>query len=115
MANSSIYAAFERMWQHILEKFNNYVSTEDLDNHISNAIQEALDKKADSEALDDHIESETNPHNVTAEQVGAIPVTGGSMESTLTLRGVVLTDGIDYGSGDPSGGVLGQLYFKKVT
>ena len=94
MANSSIYAVFERMWQHVLTKCNNYVSTE---------------------ALDNHIEDKNNPHEVTAEQVGAMPITGGVMENTLTVKGIVLTEGIDYGSGDPVGGVLGQLYFKKVT
>ncbi len=93
MANSSIYAVFERMWQHILVKFNNYVPNEVLNTHIEN----------------------NNPHGVTAEQVGAIPITGGIMENTLTLNGIVLTEGVDYGSGDPGGGVLGQLYFKKVT
>ncbi len=30
-------------------------------------------------------------------------------------NGIILTEGIDYGSGDPGSGVLGQLYFKKVT
>ena len=144
MLNSSAYAVFERMWQHVLARFNNYALSEDLDGHVQNtnnphsvtkadvglgsvdntsdaqkpisdATKEALDKKADSEDFDNHIESATNPHGVTAEQVGAIPVTGGSMESTLTLKGIVLTEGIDYGSGDPSGGTLGQLYFKKVT
>lgn len=30
-------------------------------------------------------------------------------------NGMILTEGVDYGSGDPEGGVLGQLYFKKVT
>jgi hypothetical protein len=37
------------------------------------------------------------------------------MNGILTENGIVLTEGIDYGSGDPVGGVLGQLYFKKVT
>ena len=37
------------------------------------------------------------------------------MEGVLTVQGIVLTEGIDYGSGDPGDGVLGQLYFKKVT
>lgn len=94
MLDSSVYAVFERMWQHILARFNNYASSEVLDNHINNM---------------------ENPHSVTAEQVGALPITGGSMEGTLTVNGIVLTEGIDYGSGDPGGGVLGQLYFKKVT
>jgi hypothetical protein len=94
MANSSFYDVFERMWQHVLTIFNNYAPTEVLDNHIEN---------------------QDNPHHVTAEQVGALPITGGVMENTLTVNGIVLTEGIDYGSGDPGGGVLGQLYFKKVT
>lgn len=94
MANPSTYDVFKRMWQHILVKCNNYVSIESFDNHI---------------------EDKNNPHDVTTEQIGALPITGGAMENTLTVRGIVLTEGIDYGSGDPSGGVLGQLYFKKVT
>lgn len=93
MENPSIYDVFERMWQHILTKFNSFVS---------------------NEALKDHIEDE-NPHCVTAEQVGALPITGGVMENTVTLNGVILTEGIDYGDGDPGDGVLGQLYFKRVT
>lgn len=40
---------------------------------------------------------------------------GGVLTGTLTVNGIVLTEGIDYGTGDPSGGVVGQLYFKKVT
>ena len=94
MINSSIYDVFERMWQHIVTKFNNCASTE---------------------VLYDHTDNTNNPHNVTVEQIGALPIAGGIMEDTITLNGVVLTEGIDYGSGDPSGGVVGQLYFKKVT
>lgn len=94
MGNPSTYAVFERMWQYILAKFNNFVLTEDFNNHI---------------------EDKNNPHEVTVEQIGALPITGGVMENTLTLNGVVLTEGIDYGYDDPSGGVVGQLYFKRVT
>lgn len=49
MENPSIYDVFERMWQYIIGKFNNYANIEDLDNHIVN---------------------KENPHKVTAEQVG---------------------------------------------
>lgn len=144
MLDHSIYSVFERMWRHIVTKFNNYVPIEALDNHIENqknphnvtkyqvglsnvdntsdlekpisdATLEALSKKADSEILDNHVFDIDNPHAVNAEQVGAISINGGAMEDTLKLRGIVLTEGIDYGSGDPAGGVLGQLYFKKVT
>lgn len=44
-----------------------------------------------------------------------VPIAGGQLTGTLTLNGIVLTEGVDYGTGDPSGGVVGQLYFKKVT
>lgn len=94
MENPSIYNVFERMWQHILSKCNNYVQIDVLDNHTANT---------------------GNPHSVTAEQVGALPITGGTMENAITLNGVILTEGIDYGTGDPGSGVPGQLYFKKVT
>ena len=94
MENPSTYDVFERMWQHILSKFNNFVS---------------------NEVFDEHITDEDNPHGVTAEQVGALPITGGVLENTVTLNGVVLTEGIDYGDSDPGYGVLGQLYFKRVT
>ena len=93
MENPSIYDVFERMWQHILTKLNSY---------------------ATNETFNDHIEDKSNPHGVTAEQVGALPITGGAMENTLTVNGIVLTEGIDYGYGDPTDGVVGQLYFKKV-
>lgn len=54
-------------------------------------------------------------HQHIASEVGALSIEGGTMEGVLIVNGIVLTEGIDYGSGDPSGGVLGQLYFKKVT
>ena len=62
-----------------------------------------LDKKSDI----DHIH--------TASDVGALSTNGGSLHGTLNVQGIILTEGIDYGTGNPSGGVLGQLYFKKVT
>lgn len=96
MLDSSIYAVFERMWQNVLAIYNNCVKTEVFDQHTSNM-------------------ENPNPHEVTAEQVGALPITGGIMEDVLTVKGLVLTEGVDYGSDDPGDGVLGQLYFKKVT
>lgn len=144
MLNESRYAVFARMWQYVIAKCNNYAPTEALDNHIENKgnphgvtkedvglenvdntsdlskpisyiTQAALDEKVNSEIFSSHASNAENPHAVTAEQVGAVPITGGTMEGILTLRGLALTAGIDYGSGDPAGGVLGQLYFKKVT
>lgn len=94
MENPSFYDVFQKMWQGVLEKLNYYTPVEDFNNHTS-------DNK--------------NPHSVTAQQAGALPITGGTMEGTLTVHGIVLTEGVDYGTGDPTGGVEGQLYFKKVT
>ena len=89
---SNFYDAFKQMWKHILSKFNALTAT-----------------------FDDHTSNNQNPHEVTADQVGALPIAGGTMEGTLTTNGIILTEGIDYGTGDPSDGTLGQLYFKKVT
>lgn len=41
MANPSIYAAFERMWQHVLLKLKEYALLEDIDEYIDNAISES--------------------------------------------------------------------------
>lgn len=41
MTNSSIYAAFERMWQYILIKFNNYAAKTDVNNAVNNAVKKA--------------------------------------------------------------------------
>lgn len=49
MTNPSIFAAFERMWQHVLAKFNNYVPIEMFDNDVGYATQASLDEKANSE------------------------------------------------------------------
>lgn len=90
MTNSSIYAAFERMWQHILIKFNNYVPNEVFDEHVANMNNphevtkeqiglENVDNTSDLEkpisdatqaALDTHAFDTDNPHEVTKEQIG---------------------------------------------
>lgn len=44
-----------------------------------------------------------------------VSITGGQLTGTLVVNGIILTEGIDYGSNDPGEGVVGQLYFKKVT
>ena len=49
MSNSSIYAAFERMWLHIVTKLNNYATTEQFDMHIYNT---------------------SNPHEINKTQIG---------------------------------------------
>lgn len=58
-----------------------------------------------------HLGNKANPHGVTASQTGAIPKTGGTMTGTLTVNGLVLTKGKDYGPNLPETGTEGQLFF----
>ena len=61
-----------------------------------------------------HIGNINNPHNVTASQLGAIHKTGGAMVGDLTVNGLILTEGKDYGTELPENGTEGQLFFLKV-
>lgn len=45
-----------------------------------------------------HLKNTNNPHAVTAEQAGALPITGGTVEGDLTVTGEVTTDGISLGA-----------------
>lgn len=71
--------------------------------------------------LPDLSEKSNIDHKHTASEVGALSNKGGYLYGTLTVlntlttKGIVLTEGVDFGSKTPSGGVLGQVYFKKVT
>lgn len=58
-----------------------------------------------------HFGNKSNPHSVTASQVGAIPKSGGTMSGALTVKGLKLTEGIDYGTSLPASGTKGQIFF----
>jgi len=58
-------------------------NTADIDKPISSATQDALDTKADISHSNDF----TNPHNVDAYQVGALPITGGNVQGDLFVEG----------------------------
>lgn len=58
-----------------------------------------------------HIANKSNPHGVTASQAGAVPKSGGTMTGTLTVNGIKLTEGMDYGTTLPTTGTKGQLFF----
>ena len=77
MANQSIYAAFERMWQHIIAKMEakSAAHVEYTDRAIQNAWAD----------VDSHISNTSNPHEVTATQVGALPLSGGVMTGEITM------------------------------
>ena len=45
-----------------------------------------VESKADKTALDNHVVDKNNPHGVTASQVGALPLSGGTVSGNLTLE-----------------------------
>lgn len=49
------------------------------------------------------------------EKLGALPKAGGVMTGGLTIKGLVLTSGTDYGTTLPAAGTAGKLFFKKVS
>lgn len=56
-----------------------------------------------------HIENGVKNAHVTAD--AALPKTGGAMTGALTMKGIKLTSGTDYGSTLPSSPAVGQLFF----
>ena len=54
--------------------------------HVSAAERTAWNAKADGAATDAHISNTTNPHGVTAAQVGAVAKTGDTMTGDLTIK-----------------------------
>lgn len=49
--------------------------------------------------------------NITPENIGALALAGGVLTGVITMRGIKLTSGVDYGNELPSNPVVGQLYF----
>lgn len=76
MANSSILAAFERMWQHINLVFSKKGHTHDDMYYTETEVDTKLSD------LESHVSNKENPHNVTKEQIG-IGETSESGEFTI--------------------------------
>lgn len=71
-----------------VDSSGNVSVNDDSHNHvISNVdgLQSALDGKAESSTLTSHTGNTSNPHGVTAEQVGAVSKAGDTMTGQLTL------------------------------
>lgn len=51
---------------------------------------------------------------ITPAMIGALSTEGGEMGDFLTVRGLKLTEGIDYGDELPEAGNAGRIFFKKV-
>lgn len=75
--------------------------------HVSAAERTAWNAKADGTATGAHIARTDNPHGVTAAQVGAVPLSGGTLTGNLdiakTIASVVLR------TGDSSNRLSGRL------
>ena len=52
-------------------------------------VDAVVDAKADKTALEAHVGNKNNPHGVTAAQIGALPLTGGTLTGDLTVNGFV--------------------------
>ena len=75
--------------------------------HLTAAERTAWNAKADGTATSAHISNTNNPHGVTAAQVGAVPLSGGTLTGNLdiakTIASVVLR------TGDSSNRLSGRL------
>lgn len=75
--------------------------------HVSAAERTAWNAKADGASTSAHISNTNNPHGVTAAQVGALPLSGGTLTGNLdiakTIASVVLR------TGDSSNRLSGRL------
>lgn len=58
-----------------------------------------------------HLTDTANPHKVSASQIGAMSLKGGSMAGPITTKGIKLTENIDYGKTLPTSGTAGQIFF----
>ena len=52
---------------------------------------------------------------VTPANIGAVPASGGKMTGAITLKGIYLTEGVDYGTSFPTDVAKGKLFLKKVV
>lgn len=80
--------------KHKLEDIKDY----QIDNALSDSSENPVQNKIINEefeavsdamgalelAIDNHIDEKNNPHEVTAEQVGALPISGGTMTGTIS-------------------------------
>jgi hypothetical protein len=62
-----------------------------------------------------NIQTQLNGKAASSHSHNYLPLTGGSLTNTLTVKGVVLTEGVDYGTSLPAAGTEGRIFFKKVS
>ena len=85
---------------------------------ITSEVPEKADVWIDpneSTVEENHLTDTNNPHGVTAEQVGALPTTGGTVTGRVNLYGMIVLNANTYGTSLPAAGTPGRLFFKKVV
>lgn len=98
--------------------------TADIDKPVSTKQAEAIEK-AKTEAQEyakaeaDKAKTAADNAQTTADEAKdtaneALPRTGGVMTGNVTLNGITLTEGVDYGTELPTPGKKGRLFFKVV-
>lgn len=69
-------------------------------------------------AKDARTNLEITPDNIGAAKASHthsyLPLSGGKMTGAVTMKGITLTSGVDYGTSLPSTGTTGRLFFKVV-
>jgi len=58
------------------------------------AVLDGVDLDILKDSFDNHIANLTNPHQVSAEQAGALPITGGTILGNISLLSGLTVDGI---------------------
>ena len=84
----------------------------DFANWADNSKVEMLDLL---KQLNDQLEADTFGSLIAAINK-KLPITGGAVEGPLALMGpLILTEGIHYGTEEPTAGVEGQLFLVEIT
>jgi hypothetical protein len=80
-------------------------------NHNANAINDGVLPIARGGTGGDTEEKARAALGITPENIGALASTGDAMSGALTLKGIVLTSGVDFGDTLPANPTVGRLFF----
>lgn len=132
MANPSILAAFERMWQHTIAKIgqkadvdhdhDEYLKANDIANKADKSyVDEQLDDKADSSH--EHSASNITSGTLSSNILPTVPMSKGGTGATdgatglanLFAAGNTVLSSYQYGTELPDNPAVGQVYFEEAT
>ena len=71
MANQSIYAAFERMWQHVVARLDKFISDDELTNYYTKAEVEVFHDEI-KDYVDDEVAALVNAAPETLDTLGEL-------------------------------------------